>query len=63
MYYYYYYYYAILITLFRQVKTLTDGVYLQVQDAPFVSAQNHYYTWSLGVSSISIDLHGDTILS
>ena len=44
-------------------KNLTDGVYLQDQDAPFVSAQNHYYTWSLDVSSISIDLHGDTILS
>ena len=47
--------YAISITLFRHVRTLADGDCLQVQNAPFVSAQNHYCTSSLDVSVISID--------
>jgi hypothetical protein len=52
-----------IITLFRHVRTLADGEYRQVQNAPFVSAQNHYCTSSLDVSVISIDLRGGTIQS
>ena len=55
--------YAISITLFRHARTLADGDCLQVQNAPFVLAQNHYCTWSLDVSVISIDLRGGTIQS